>query len=209
MAKISSLELRTPTAALVRAACEVFDQDNPVVEPALTELFGRYPDNKDVRHVLLKVVALNSLYSTRIPIYSEKIPNAVDLAQHIHKNAQEIDSGLAVDAPGIVETIAWVRAAGKKERGYFSFATKYCSWHRPELYPMWDANVQTYIEYLQERSDFAKPFNVSADHWKYKEFRGAMNAFRDRYHLGSFAFKDIDKFLWLEGGRLRSSGSQT
>jgi hypothetical protein len=179
MSKTKAPELRTPTAALVRAACEDFDRDNPVVEPALKELFSQYPDNNDIRHVLLKVVALNALYSTQIPIYSQKIPNALDVAQNIHQNAQDIDSALEAGSPGIVETIAWVSIAGKKDRIYFSFATKYCSWHKPELYPMWDANVQTYLGCLQEQSDFAKGFNVNADHWTYEAFRAAMNAFRE------------------------------
>jgi hypothetical protein len=78
----------------IRAACEAFDRDNPVVEPALTELFTQYPGNDDIRHVLLKVVALNALYSTQIFIYSERVPNVLDVALHIHKNAQEIDSAL-------------------------------------------------------------------------------------------------------------------
>jgi hypothetical protein len=67
---------------------------------------------------------------------------------------------------------------------------------------MWDSNVQKYLERLQEQSDFASGFNVSADHWTYAEFRGAMDAFRMRYRLGSFTFKEIDKFLWLYGGDL-------
>jgi hypothetical protein len=73
---------------------------------------------------------------------------------------------------------------------------------------MWDSNVQTYIEYLQEQSDFAKGFNVSADHWTYEEFRGAMKASRERYDLDSFTFKDLDKFLWSEGERLKNPGAQ-
>ena len=91
---------------------------------------------------------------------------------------------------------------GKKERNSFSFATKYCSWHKPDLYPIWDSRVQTYLGWLQKESDFAKGFDVNAAHWTYDEFRGAMNALRERYRLASFTFKDIDKFLWLEGGRL-------
>jgi hypothetical protein len=106
MGKTKPPELRTPTAALVRAACEDFDRDNPVIEPALKELFSQYPYNNDIRHVLLKVVALNALYSTQIPIYSQKIPNALDVAQHIYQKALDIDSALAAGLPGIIETIA-------------------------------------------------------------------------------------------------------
>src|ERR1035438_5785168 len=201
MAAIDCSKLREPTPQRVQDACELFNRENVEIEQALKELFTQYPGNSDPRHVLLKVVALNSLYSTQITAHSQKIPNVVDLAQHICAKAHDIDSALAIGSPGIVETIAGIRVAGKKDRIYFSFATKYCSWHKPELYPMWDANVQRYIGCLQEQSDFAKGFDVNADHWTYEGFRGAMKAFRECYRLGSFTFKDIDKFLWLEGGR--------
>jgi hypothetical protein len=190
------IALTTPTKEIVRAACEKFDRDNSVVEEALKELFNQYPSNNDVRHVLLKVVALNSLYSTQIFVYSEKIPNVVDMARHIHE--QDIDSALAAGSPEIVDRIAMVTVSEKKDRNYFSFATKYCSWHKPESYPIWDSNVERYLGWLQRQTGFAKDFNLNA-HWKYPAFRAVMSAFRDSYDLGSFSFKDIDKFLWRYG----------
>ena len=111
------------------------------------------------------------------------------------------DSALAAGSPEIVDTIARIAVSEKKDRNYFSFATKYCSWHKPESYPVYDANVERYFGRLQKQSDFAGDFNVNADHWKYPEFRGAMTAFRKRYGLDSFTFKEIDKFVWLYGGK--------
>jgi hypothetical protein len=191
--------MNTPTAELVQAACEKFDREESVIESALKELFSQYPGNVDLSHVLLKVVAVNTLYSTQITAHSETMPNVVDVAQHIRKNAQKIDAGLAAGSPEIVETIAWVSVPGKKDRNNFSFATKYCSWHKPEAYPIYDSNVQRYLEFLQEKTDFAKGFNVSATHWTYAQFLVAMENLRKHYGLGSFTFKEIDKFLWSEG----------
>ena len=191
--------MNTPTARLVRAACERFDREESVVENALKELFSLFPGNGNLSHVLLKVVAVNTLYSTQIRAYSETIPNVVDVAQHIHKKAREIDAGMSAGSPEVVETIARVSVPGKGRRNNFSFATKYCSWHKPEAYPIYDRNVQRYLEFLQEKSDFAKGFNVSAAYWTYAQFRGAMEGLRQHYGLGSFTFKEIDKFLWAEG----------
>ena len=140
----------------------------------LKELFNQYPGNRDLRHVLWKAVTLNSLYSTQIPIHSEERPNIVDVARHIHKNAEKIDSALAAGLPEVVEKIACISVQGKKDRINFSFATKYCSWHRPEAYLIYDSNVQRYLERLQKHSDFANGFNVRADHWTYAQFRGAL-----------------------------------
>ncbi len=191
--------MNTPTAKRVLAACEKFDREELVIEQALKELFSHYPGNSDLSHVLLKVVTLNTLYSTQIFAHSEKLPNVVDVASHIYKNSKRIESALAVGSPEIVETIARVSVPGKKDRIYFSFATKYCSWHKPEGYPIYDSNVQRYLEFLQEQDDFARDFNVSAPYWKYAEFLKAMNDFRKYYGLDSFTFKEIDKFVWSEG----------
>jgi hypothetical protein len=190
----------TPTEELVRAACVEFDRQNSVIEEALTELFSQYPDNSVLRHVLLKVVALNSLYSTQIGVYCEAIPNIVDVARHIHQNFRAIDAGLGAHSPEVVDRIAMVIVSGKKDRNYFSFATKYCSWHKLDWYPIWDSKVDRYLRCLQKQTGFAKEFDLNA-HWKYTAFRDVMSAFSERYGLASFSFKEIDKFLWSYGGK--------
>jgi hypothetical protein len=55
---------------------------------------------------------------------------------------------------------------------------------------------------LQKESDFAMGFDIYGDDWTYPDFRKAMDAFRKHYGLGSFTYKEIDKFLWLYGGNL-------
>jgi len=181
--------LQTPTAERIKAACEKFDRDNELTEQSLAELFRQYPGNDDPRHVLLKVVAINSLYHTSI--------FAVEtVARHIQANSKEIDSALAAGSPEAVNLIAKVTIQGRKYN-FFSFATKYCSWHNPEAYPIYDARVDHYLCVLQQQTPFSGFHH--ADLWDYPKFRKVMIAFRDTYKLGEFAFKEIDKFLWLEG----------
>jgi hypothetical protein len=194
--------LTAPTEALVKAACEEFDREDWDIEKALTDLFSQYPDNRNRPHVLLKVVALNALYSTQIRLYSYEIPDVMDVTGHIHRNGQEIDQALADGRPEAVDTIASISVSGKKDRRYFSFATKYCSWHRPEFYPIYDSRVDRYISCLKTEPPFAEFFNTGEEHWRYAEFRGLISTFRDHYALGSFTFKEIDKFLYLYGGKL-------
>jgi len=193
-------ELVLPSAERVLAACKQFDDENEVVEQALKDLFDRYHENDNHPHVLLKVVALNALYSTQIFVYSEKVPNVLDVARHIHGHASVLDSALRTGLPEIVDTIAMVAVSEKKDRNYFSFASKYCSWHNPKAYPIWDSNVESYLACLQRQTGFANDFNMNA-HWKYPAFHAVMHRFRDCYDLGSISFKDIDKFLWLYGGK--------
>src|SRR5271154_7451407 len=96
-------ELVAPTANKVLAACKRFDAENEMAESALATLFAQYPTNHDRSHVLLKVVSLNALYSTQIFVFSEKVPNVLDVAQHIHDHAKDIDTALKAGSPEIVD----------------------------------------------------------------------------------------------------------
>jgi hypothetical protein len=195
--------LPTPTAELVRAAGEDSNRDAMVIEQALNALFSQYPGNGDLCHVLLKVVTLNALYSTHIPIYSMKIPTVEDVARHIHQNAREVDSALAAGSPEIVDRISRVTVSEKKDRIHFSFATKYCSWHNPTAYPIYDANAEACLWCYRKQDGFA---TFHREGYDYTEFVRIVRAFRDfpLYGLGAFTFKEIDKFLWLYGGKLSS-----
>lgn len=206
-----------PTPSSVSDACERFDKENTVVERALAELFRQYPTNDDEAHVLLKVVALNRLYSTHILAVE-------DVARLIYEHRQEVDGALKADPPSpeAVDKIVELtfRRMGKH---FWVFATKYCSWHRPESYPIWDSRVLLYLQSLKG-SSFTLPDNwteypqfvdcggrTAAGPWRpdnwthYREFLALMNRFRDFYNLRSFTFKEIDKFLFLSGGELRKA----
>jgi hypothetical protein len=185
-----SLVLDIPNTHRVRVACKEFDED--LSERTLTELFSQYRDNSDLRHVLLKVVAVNSLYGTQI-VAVEKV------ARQIHANAKVIDSGLRAGSLDVVPRIASVKI-GEKVRFNYSFATKYCSWHFPELYPIWDSMAHRYLCTLRKQTSFAS-FR-SKDLWDYPCFREVIIKFRDAFSLAEFSFKEIDEFLWLEGRKL-------
>jgi hypothetical protein len=190
----------TPTADLVRAAVQRFDDENPVVETALRDLFRQYPLNNNEAHVLLKVVALNRLYSTNI--YAVHA-----MAHHIFQQAGEIDSALATGSPVVVDKIAsiTIRATGKKRTNY-SFASKYCSWHRPDKYPIWDSRVRAYLQSLRRslrNTDDVGLLGANQHFWNvYPEFVELVSKFQKRYKVDDFTFKDIDKFLWLYGNKL-------
>ena len=184
-----------PSEELVRAACKEYEGD--VADLALNELFTQYPSNKSYSHVLLKVVTLNRLYSTSIyAVY--------DAATHIHERAEEIDSALAAGSPEIVDTIAALTlgATGKK-RHVYSFASKYCSWHKQDKYPIWDSRVRRYLSALRRQlknTDDARLLGTNPDLWTlYPEFVELITGLRRRYRLAAFSFKDIDKFLWKHG----------
>lgn len=184
--------LIAPSADLVRAACEQFDRENSVTEKALTDLFGAYPTNEDASYVLLKVAALNSLYATRILA-------VLKMAQRIAGLGAELDAALEAGSPDAVEQIAKIGIA-EKDFTFYSFATKYCNWHRPELYPIYDSRVDKYLWLLKKQGEFScEKFTSREDLRNYATFRDVMIALRDQFGLGSFSFKQIDAFLWSQG----------
>ncbi|WP_263357997.1 hypothetical protein [Acidicapsa ligni] len=187
-----SSALQTPTAESVKSACERFDREHELIEQTLSELFQQYPLNNDLRHVLLKVVAVNSLYHTSV--------YALDtVARHIHAHHKEIDIALDKGSPQIVDKIAKVTVQGKVHN-FFSFATKYCSWHNPDAYPIYDSRVDHYLWSLQQQQAFATSF-IHPHLWDYPKFHSIVVSFRDAHGLGSFTFKELDKFLFLQGER--------
>lgn len=181
-----------PTPERVNDACKEFDAKNNILEGALDELFRHYHQNTDPRHTLLKVVTLNRLYSAGVL--------AVEvLASHISQIGEEIDSALTTGAPSIIDRIANVTIQEKEFR-FFSFATKYCNWHRPHFYPVYDSRVDRYLWSLQKHKKFSEGFNLRSDLCKDAvTFLKIMTDFRISYGLEAFSFKEIDKFLWLRG----------
>jgi hypothetical protein len=184
-----STDIQVPTAERVKTAIEKFDRDNELVELTLRELFRQYPSNSDARHVLLKVVAVNSLYHTCI--------FALDtVARHIHENYKAIDAAIAAGSPEVVDLIAHVKVNGKIHN-FFSFATKYCSWHKPSAYPVYDSHVDHYLWSLQQQSRFSS--FLHPDLWSYPRFVNIIKDFQTAYGLSAFSFKEIDQFLYQEG----------
>jgi hypothetical protein len=187
-----------PNAGDIKEAGRQFDAENEVLEEALQELFRQYPNNADIPPVLLKVTALNTLYSTQIPLYNSRIPTIFDVAAHIVDLG--IDSDLLAGSPELVNRIAKTAASGKAGRYYYSFATKYCSWHDPNSYPIFDSRVLAYLGHLR-KSGCLRDFHQN-DLWDYPQFKKIVIQFRDENDLRDFNFKQIDKFMYLQGAVL-------
>jgi hypothetical protein len=66
-------------------------------------------------------------------------------------------------------------------------------------YPIYDSRVDKYLWSLQKPERFTESRFAHDGLWDYPKFLEIMSSFHDHYGLGSFTFKEIDKFLWLEG----------
>jgi hypothetical protein len=185
--------LKQPTSKLVQKYVRKFDDPNSQTgqtDLALGALFATFPENSALRHVLLKVAALNSLYATNIFAVFQ-------VAKHIH--SLEIDPRLTAQDRTLVEDIAWVHISANKKRRNYSFATKYCSWHCPEVYPIYDSLVDGLLwRYAVETSFFDMERVGRSDFWvDYPTFVHILSAFKDYYSLQDVPIRQIDKFLWL------------
>jgi hypothetical protein len=187
-----------PAAEAVEAAGKKFDEENKIIEDALGEHFRQYPRNTSPAHVLLKVTTLNDLYSTQIPRYSERIPTLWEVVYHIV--GLGFDSALDLDSSDLVYKIAKTEIPNKGIHCNYSFATKHCSWHKLDSYPIYDSRADEFLWHLRNQGctdRFDRPqLKV------YPRFKEIVTKFRDSFGPARFTFKDIDKFLFLEGGRL-------
>ena len=185
-----------PSPALVNAAIREFedDPDTSSTDAALTLLFNRFPLNDSLQPVLLKATAVNSLYATNV--YA-----LLQVARHIlHLN---IDPCLANGDPEIVDRVAKFSVKGKS-RQILSFASKYCSWHRPEHYPIYDSFVARLLLAYGHRDGFSR--FTETELRVYQRFRGVVGDFREFYGLQALTFKQLDKFLWGYGRRYFTGG---
>ena len=140
-------------------------------ENALNKLFFNLcPENKDMSDILIKCSSLNDFYSTNI----FKVHN---VAKHFLN--QKIDE------------------RNGKRFFFYSFATKYCSHHRPDIYPIYDSYVNKLLKYFRNRDGFMafKESNLK----EYSSYYNIIQSFKSFYGLQAFSVKQIDKYLWQLG----------
>jgi hypothetical protein len=159
-------------------------EDYHLQENALDKLFFELcPGNKDIIDVLLKVAALNDFYSTHIY-------KVFPMAKHIV--SLDIDDRLKTGDVTLVRDIQKVNGIN-----HYSFATKYCSHHRPLDFPIYDSFVDDVLCYFWKRDGF---FGFdSSDLKDFALFKDILLAFRSFYGLEAFNLKQIDKYIWQLG----------
>lgn len=157
-------------------------------EDALDKLFFTLcPENADMSDILLKVAALNDFYSTNIfSVYP--------VAKYIL--SLNIDDRLKNGDVALVSDIQKVTINGVK-RNFYSFATKYCSHHRPLDFPIYDSYVEKVLRYFRDRDKFAS--FKTPDLKDYAKFKRTLIDFRSFYGLDQYNMKEIDKYIWQLG----------
>lgn len=193
------MALTEPVPAYVRTVLDNKAQDEWYfgVDSAVRLVFNQWPRNTDPHEVLVKVVVLNRLYSTNVL-------DVQGLRDHILE--LKVDGRLDVGDQTVVNALADFRK-GERPRWLMSFASKYCAWHRPDSFQMFDSFVERVLAEYNRSYSFAsfRPVELRRD---YRRFVEVVAQFRSHFHLDGFSRKEIDKFLWIEARKsARSSGT--
>jgi hypothetical protein len=158
-------------------------------EKSLYKLFNvTYPLNNEIDEVLIKVCSLNDFYSTNI--FSPFI-----VAKHIVD--LDIDERLNSKDIKLVNEIARVKINNSKDINFYSFATKYCSHHKPNAYPIYDNFVEKLLLYFKKIDRFSN--FKKTDLKDYVKYKYILLQFQKFYDLEEFSLKQIDKYLWQVG----------
>lgn len=188
--KIQGVDIPTPCPEELEKYLASWEQleDYTDQEIALDDLFLRHcPENRSLSDILLKVASLNTFYSTYIF-------RPTPVARHIL--ALHIDERLAKGDLTLVDDIQRVKF-GETEKQLYSFATKYCSHHKPLVYPIYDSYVDKMLRYFRGVDGFCDFRNGELK--DYSRFCEILFRFQQAYGLQAYSVKEIDRYLWQAG----------
>lgn len=158
-------------------------------EKALDKLFFHtYPNNNNIEDILVKVATLNDFYSTNIF-------SGYAVAKHILK--LNIDERLESGDDTLVNEIAEIKMNDGKTKNFYSFATKYCSHHKPYDYAIYDSYVDKVLRYFRNVDCFSDFEDM--DLKNYVTFRKILTDFQEFYGLEKYNIKLLDRYLWQLG----------
>lgn len=160
-------------------------------EKAINLLFHELcPEHDNVEEVLLKVSVLNDFYGTQI---YDKYSVASGIA-----NLNMVSERIKLGDQSLVAEIALATIdTTKKARNNYSFATKYCSFHNPGNYPIYDSFVDNMLWSYMKLFHYTEFKRCQLK--DYEEFYKVISRFREHFGLEKFTFKEIDIFLWFKG----------
>jgi hypothetical protein len=190
------MSLVIPTNLIVSEYLEKFNTDIRAYKDsnAISSLLNMFPNNKVFGDIRLKVSVINDLYGTGIFA-------TYQMSQHIF--SLDIDKALQNGDVDLVARIALGHSIPKPknpgERNFYSFATKYCSWHNPDAFPIYDSRVNEILIAYRTNYKFAKFEDFELQN--YKRFKEIVLEFKEAFSLTA-CLTDIDKYLWYYRGTI-------
>jgi len=195
------VELEKPSDANVKERIAEFAKGGAEMDATLNWLFrDRFPENTDLNQVLVKCTVLNNFYHAGV-----RDKDLVSVAKCIV--SLKIDNQLKQGDEGLVERISSALKGCTKSvrRGYFTFVTKYCSFHNPEAFPIYDTYVSDMLWDYSQKDSFTELTHKYDMDMNYPRIKQVIEDFRKYYKLEKFSFKQIDEYLWQTEKDLREA----
>lgn len=146
----------TPSNDVIRSYLKEWESHEKYREQenAINNLFHEVDKgNSDLNGILIKCSVLNDFYSTNIfKVYP--------VAKHI-QSINNIDNRLSSGDVELVNEIAKITIENK-EKNFYSFATKYCSHHNQNDYPIYDYYVVKMLLHFKKKDHFLRKNSRSA-----------------------------------------------
>lgn len=201
---------------------EILEKHFRCYEPCQFSKDEQFRENKSLENILVKVTLLNAFYRTTINNI-----HLVALARYIQ--SLDIDSKLANNngKPNfdLINDIAYKRDSDfvkfpvKKTKnsykeemnGLYSFATKYCAWHEPDIYPIVDSYTKGVLYRIYHDNECFRNHIEEHNPQITKLTQNSLNDYRNYYSIYTglrdyleklnivISFKDLDIFLWSYG----------
>ncbi len=193
--------LVAPVVSIPRPSCDEVEKylqkwrttaDLSRPEAVLKELFTQtLPYNQSIDDIILKAAALNTVYNTRITSIYPVAHRILSLG--IDQRLQAGDEKLVNELMGVDYMIN-----GKASHtNHYSFASKYCSFHNSDAFPIYDSYVDSILWHYKNAECFCIfKRNELKD---YPKFKRIIRAFQRHFGLEQYTVKQLDQYLWQFG----------
>ncbi len=191
--------LKKPTETFISEILDFYSiEEGDELNKNLLKLFQTFNNEKDKFNVLIKVAALNKIYSTAITNINPVVEQIIKVSTS-NLNLKTISD--YIEFADNISKVKWENDKGESfERNNLSFASKYIHFLSGFKTPIYDSYIWIIINgYLgqknSEKISYTNPKN-------YKEFYSTFERFKRDLDLEKYSNYKIDKFLWQYGKML-------
>lgn len=179
--------MQRPTRELILNTVADSDDSYKAYDRAILKMIAAMPSCGTYEDCLVKVTVINKLYAT----------NILDVHSMALKIAElDFDRRCKMGDLTLVHDVAQHRYGNNKNYNY-SFATKFCCFHSPGAFPIFDSVVRYCTAKLNRHWKFS-PIRVY-QYWEYDLWKQHIDCFRSFAQADDLDYKTVDKFLWLCG----------
>ena len=192
----------------------------PLVIQAMQQLINAMPDNDDDATIIIKIFAIDNAMSTNLRRFNDIVKIAKIIRRKQVTFTRYLNSKKREDH---FKAIMLIRDAAKKGaesdikmRDALSFASKYCFWHRPDSFVIYDSYVVAELllllgKHKRDNVDMPAVANASGKRFLRKKICGdypsyleAFDAVVKAYGLQTFNRREVEQALWHVHKKKRS-----